>query len=123
DFLGTATVDRSPPHVTYVLDAARNHRDLSVVGDHAYWISGLTLRSTSHTSATGDPEGQIDAASRGFGVGDPPASGTQLGAGTLPDGNLGTLAFTRQSRGWGAAPSRARADAIDLTATNIATAA
>ena len=123
DFSGTATVDRSPPHVTYVLDAARNHGDLGLVGDHAYWLSGLTLRSPSHTSVTGDPEGQIDAASRGFSVGDPTPSTTQLGSGTLTGGNLGTLAFSRQARGWSAAPSQPRSDAIDVTATNIATAA
>jgi hypothetical protein len=122
DFLGTATVDRNPPHVTYVLDAARNHGALGLVGDHAYWLSGLTLRSSSHTSATGDPEGQIDAASRGFGVGDAAASATQLGTGTLACGNLGPLAFTRQSRGWGAAPPQPRSDAIEVSATNVATA-
>jgi hypothetical protein len=123
DFLGTATVDRNPPHVTYVLDAARNHGDLGVVGDHAYWISGLTLRSASHTSVTGDPEGQIDATSRAFSVGDPTPSTTQLGSGTLTGGNLGTLVFSRQARSWSAAPSQPRSDTIDVTATNIATAA
>ena len=122
-FLGTATVDRNPAHVTYVLDAARNHGDLGVVGDHAYWVSGLTLRSTSHTSATGDPEGQIDAASHGFGAGDPTASSTQLGTGTLSGGNLGSLTYTRQAKTWGAAPSAPRSDSITVNATNIATAA
>ncbi len=123
DFLGTVAVDRNPPHVTYVLDTARNHDNLGVTGDHAYWLSGLTLRSPSHTSATGDPEGQIDAVSRGFGVGDPTPSTTQLGAGSLTGGNLGSLAFTRQSRSWAAPPAQPRADAITVSATNVATAA
>src|SRR5438270_10567333 len=31
-FLGTATVDRNPAHVTYVLDTARNHANIGLVG-------------------------------------------------------------------------------------------
>ncbi len=120
-FLDTAKVNFNPPHVTYVEDTARNSSAAGMNGDHAYWLSGLTLRSSSHTAANGDPEGQIDALSHGFGLGDPSASGQQLGLGTLPDGNLGTLTFTRQFQTWGATPRTPRADAIDITATNIAT--
>src|SRR5205807_2221682 len=77
--------------------------------------------SNSHTASNGDPEGQIDAFSHGFGVGQASASSQQLGTGTLTGGNLGTLVFTRQFQTWGATPSAPRADAIDITATNIAT--
>src|SRR3954447_24848516 len=49
DFLGRATVERNPSHVTYVLDEARNHAKLRLVGVHAYWVSGLKLRDPGHT--------------------------------------------------------------------------
>jgi pimeloyl-ACP methyl ester carboxylesterase len=120
-FVGTAHVDLNPPHVTYVLDAERNRTNVDVVGDHAYWLSGLTLRSTSQTASNGDPEGQIDVLSHGFGVRDPSASGQQLGTGTLTGGNLGNLIFTRQFQTWGSTPRAPKADTIDITASNIAT--
>jgi dienelactone hydrolase len=116
DFLGTDRVDRNPAHVTYVLFPGRNHEDLDVVGDHAYWVSRLTLRDQ------GAADGKIDAFSHGFGRGDPTPSATQLGAGTLTGGNLGTLAFTRTFKTWGATPTIPRANELDVTAANIATA-
>jgi hypothetical protein len=131
-FLGTAQVDRNPSHVTYVLDGARNYSQYAMNGDHAYWVSGLTLRSQSHTASNGDPEGQIDAFSHGFGVGDPVASGagsplaSGLGTptpGTLSGGNMGDLHYLAFSQTWGPKPPGPRSDAIDVTATNIATAA
>ncbi len=81
-FLGNALVDRNPAHVTYVVDPARFSSKYGVIGDHAYWISGLTVRQNGS-------EGQIDAVSHGFGVGDPMPSGVQNGTGTLTGGNLG----------------------------------
>ena len=121
-FLGSATADFNPPHVSYVTDAARDRPSLGIVGNHAYWVSGLTLRDSSHTSSGGDPEGSFDAFSHGFGTGDAAASGTQLGAGTLTGGNLGPLQFASSAQTWGPAPSAPRSDSIDITATNIATA-
>jgi hypothetical protein len=120
-FLGSATVDPDPAHVTYVVDTARDRPSLGIVGDHAYWVSGLTLRSSSHTSAGGDPEGQIDAVTHGFSVGDPTPGPLQVGTGMLTGGDLGTLRFAKTSRSWGPTPPAARGDAIDITATNIAT--
>ena len=120
-FLDTAQVNFNPAHVTYVEDTARNFPKAGLNGDHAYWLSGLTIRSASHTSSNGEPEGQIDAFSHGFGFGNPTASGQQLGTGTLTGGNLGPLSFARQSQTWGARPHIAKADAIDIVATNIAT--
>ncbi len=114
EFLGTHRVHRNPPHVTYVVEASRNHPDLGLVGDHAYWVGGLKLRDASNG------EGQIDATSKGFGKGDPKPSSTQVGNGSLEGGNLGTLLFDRQYRTWGKTPTRKRHDEIDITATNIA---
>jgi hypothetical protein len=121
-FLGTAKVDPNPAHVTYVLDAARDRPALGIVASHAYWISGLTLRSKSHTGQNGDPEGEIDARSHGFAVGDPRASALTTGTGTLQGGYLGPIAYTSFSKTWGPTPSAATSDTIDLALTNIATA-
>jgi predicted esterase len=121
-FLGSATVDLNPAHVTYVVDGARDRPSLGVVGDHAYWVSGLKLRSSAHTSSNGDPEGQIDAASHGFGNGDPAASPTTPGIGMLTGGNLGTLTFASVKQTWGPTPAAPSSDSITINATNIATA-
>jgi hypothetical protein len=114
-FLGRALVDRNPFHVTYVVDPARDAAKYGVVADHAYWISGLTVRSSGST-------GQIDALSHGFGLGDPTPSGAQSGTGQLTGGNLGTINYVSRTQTWGPAPTAARGDTIDITATNIATA-
>ena len=121
-FLGSADVDPNPSHVTYVPDTARDRPSIGLVADHAYWVSGLTIRSAAHTSITGDPEGEIDAVSHGFGHSDPIQSAPAAGAGTLPGGNLGTLNYAATSRSWGAAAPAPSLDAIDVNATNIATA-
>src|SRR4029078_10336879 len=81
--------------------------------DPASWLYAIRPRDPS-------AQGKVDAFSHSFGTGDPTASPTQVGAGTLPSGNLGTLAFTRQYRTWGPAPPGPKADRIDLTATNVA---
>jgi predicted esterase len=118
-FLGSAKVERNPAHVTYVLDAARNHANLGLVGDHAYWISGVTARDPSQNGAGSDPGGQIDAFSHGFGTADPVATPTQPGAGQLTGGNLGPIQFTSRAKTWAAPTPAPKADTIDVTATNI----
>jgi hypothetical protein len=119
DFLGNATVERNPSHVTYVLDEARNHVKLGLVGDHAYWVSGLKLRDPSKTGATGDPTGQIDAVSHGTGASDRTAALTQPGTGTLTGGNLGDIQYTSQTKTWGPPTPGPRSDSIDVNATNL----
>ena len=114
-FLGAAQVDRNPPHVTFVVDPARDKPDVQLVADHAYWVGGLTVRNKT-------AEGQIDAISHGLGTADPTPSGAKPGLGTLAGGNLGTLAFTSVTQTWGAAPGTARTDTLTITATNINTA-
>jgi predicted esterase len=116
-FLGTARVHRNPPHVTYVVDAGRNHAKLRVVGNHAYWVSRVKLRDPSQGS------GQIDAASRGFGGGDPQPSGTQLGVGTLKGGHLGDITYDSQKQTLNPVLGPLPQDRILVTATNVASAA
>jgi hypothetical protein len=113
-FLGDDHVDPNPHHVTYVLHEGRNHPELRLVGDHAYWISGLARRDAD------GPHGEIDAISRGFGRGDPTPSATSSGSGRLEGGNLGPIEFTSRAKAWDAAPAAPRENVIDIAATNLA---
>jgi hypothetical protein len=111
-FLGKAAVVRNPAHVTYVLEPARNHPEIGVLGDHAYWVSGLKLRDSGST-------GQIDAVSHGFGLGEPVASITQPGVGELTGGNYGPIQFTSRTKTWSAPAHVPKANSIDVTTSNI----
>ena len=97
EFLGTAKVDRNPPHVTYVADPSLDHADLGFVADHAYWLSGA-----QHATARARARSTRSRTASAPATRSPPP--TQFGAGTLGGGNLGTLAFTRQYKTWGPAP-------------------
>jgi predicted esterase len=121
-FLDDAAVDSNPAHVTYVLDTARNHKELGLVGDHAYWVSGLTARDPSTSGAGTDPGGQIDVVSHGDGAVDPASTSLPPGIGTLGGGNLGPLVYTQLGQTWTALPPGPASDALTVTATNIATA-
>jgi hypothetical protein len=115
-FLGTHRVERNPARVTYVLDAGRNHRNLRLVADHAYWLSRVKLRDRSQET------GQIDASSQGLGGGVTP-SPTQVGAGSLKGGNFGTLTYDLQRKTWNPALGGLPHDGLVVEATNIASAA
>jgi hypothetical protein len=119
-FLGSAMTNFNPPHVTYVVDSARNVAKYGLVGDHAYWVSGLTLRSAK--DAAGNPDAEIDAISRGFGTGDPKASGLKTGIGQLTGGYMGPIQYASFKQTWGATPSAPRANEIDVSATKLAAA-
>src|SRR4051794_33136710 len=112
DFLGKATVERNPSHVTYFLEPSRNHPELRLVGDHAYWVSGLELRD----SGSG---GQMDAVSHGVGASEPVPSLTQGGAGPLEGGNLGPIQYTSRVKTWAPPTPGPRANTIDVNATGI----
>src|SRR5436190_10103397 len=116
-FLGTTKVNRNPAHVTFVVAPKLNYPKLGFVADHAYWLSRLRLRNAGANGG----EGTIDVRSRGFGRGDPPASPTHFGAGTLTGGTVPLLAYTRQWKTWGRVPSTPVEDQLDITATNVAT--
>ncbi len=114
-FLGTAKVDRNPPHVTYVVNPTMDFAKDGTVADHAYWLSNLKLRDTSGDA----PIGQIDARSEGFGVGDPPTHATTHTSGTLTGGNLGSLTYAEDAKTWGKAPKRPKANTLHIDAENI----
>jgi hypothetical protein len=110
-FFGDHTVDRNPAHVTYVVDPGQDPAALSPT-DHAYWLSGLKIR-------TAGTVGTIDVRSHGSGLGDPPVKPVKLSAGTLNGGSHGPIPYTRRTIDWGAAPAEAKANELDLKATNL----
>jgi pimeloyl-ACP methyl ester carboxylesterase len=114
-FLGTAKVDRNPPHVTYVVNPTMDFPKDGTVADHAYWLSGLKLRDGSG----GNPLGEVDARSEGFGVGDATAHATSHTLGTLTGGNTGPFEYAEQSKSWGKAPTAPKRNVLHLTATNL----
>jgi len=111
-FLGDHRVDRDPAHVTYVVDPGQDSKAQSPA-DHAYWLSGMSVR-------TGGAIGTVDARSRGKGVGDAPVLAPAYGAGTLNGGSHGPLPYTRRTLAWGPVPATAKANEIELVATNVA---
>jgi hypothetical protein len=116
-FLGTATVDRDPQHVTFVANPSLDLPKLGYVSDHAYWLSGVKLRDPAGGT------GRIDVLSHGFGTGDPEPGATQHGAGMLDGGNfLNPYPYTSQFKEWGAAvPGATKQDVLDVSATNVRT--
>ncbi|MGN6868008.1 MAG: glucodextranase DOMON-like domain-containing protein [Solirubrobacteraceae bacterium] len=114
-FLGSATVNFNPAHVTYVADTARDHPEYGILGDHAYWVSGVTVRQSG-------TDGQIDVFSHGFGTSDPVASGSQPGTGTLTGGNMGPLTYASLTQTWAPATPAPASDTLDVNATNVGTA-
>ncbi len=113
EFLGEHRVDRDPPRITYVVDGAQG--EPAGVADHAYWLSGLTLRE-------GAGEGRVDARSHAFGIGDAPVLAEEPTGGALEGGSHGPLPYARRTRGWGETPAIPRANRIDLVSRGVASA-
>jgi hypothetical protein len=115
DWLGQGGVDRNPPHVSYVANPRMAFPSIGLESDHAYWLSGVKLRDPSGAA----PLGTVDVRSEGFGLGDPAAGTTQVGAGALTGGAIPAIGYERQSRDWGAAPVTPVVDRLDIKATNV----
>ena len=126
-FLGTTEVDRNPPHVTYVRNPTMDFATGQLNADHAYWLSGVTLRNGGGTA----PLGTIDVLSQGFGEGDPTPSGVTNGAGVLFGGQA-PMSYACESQSWGppapvgtceagtsAGPATPVRDELDIEATNV----
>jgi pimeloyl-ACP methyl ester carboxylesterase len=106
-WLGQDAVDRSPSHVTFVVDPSEDATATTVVSDHAYWLSGLRGHGT------------IDAVSKAFGVTSPIVLPVAPGAGALTGGELPAIPFASETRFWGSPGSTAKADVLVLTAKGI----
>jgi hypothetical protein len=115
EFLGTHRVDRSPAHVTYVVDPSEDNAQATAIADHAYWVSGVKVRKTGQV-------GTIDARSAAFGVGDPPVVARAPRAGALQGGAHGPMPYVERGQDWGNAPAAPKSDRVVVKATNIETA-
>jgi hypothetical protein len=115
DFLGTHRVVRNPAHVSYVVNPTMDSPGLGVVGDHAYWLSGLKLRRKSGP----DPLGRVEATSGRLRTGDGAPEPTTETSGTLAGGNLGPLAYAQSEKDWGPEPTTKRRNRLDLDLDNL----
>ena len=125
EFLGSHRVDPNPAFVTYVvnpMDQAQ-HMPLGLNADHAYWLSGMTVRTVESVDGFRDTlnDGRVDARSHAFGIGDSPRRAPEVGAGVLEGGAVGPFPYTRHILAWDEAPAAPVADVLDLTLTNVAT--
>ncbi|HEX2015760.1 MAG TPA: hypothetical protein VGN69_03620 [Solirubrobacteraceae bacterium] len=118
DFLGAARVNPNPAHVTYVYNPTMDFPADGTAAGHAYWVSDVRLRDSSHPSATA-PLGTVDARSEGFGTGDPTPNPTVHSAGALTGGNLPALSYASQARDWGPTPVSPKRNALDVEAKNV----
>jgi hypothetical protein len=116
-FLGEHKVDRDPAHVTYVVAPGQDSGRADVVADHAYWLSGVTVRGTAPGRS-----GRIDARSLAFGEGDRAVLPVKSSTGVLRGGARGPQPYVRRTREWGPAPSAPKADRLVVRAAGIATA-
>jgi hypothetical protein len=109
----TKVVD--PPHITYSVNEGWNEPMFNLVGDHAYWISGVKVRDPALS-----PYGKVDVVSRAFGLSDPVPNPTLT---TLnSDWNLGQTgnhSYTKWVKTLMAAVPAAAGNQIDVTATNV----
>ena len=110
-FLGAATVDRDPVHVTYYYDPSADDPVLGPA-NHAYWLSAITLRSPGSA-------GKLDVRSLARGTGDSPVEPVQIGYHLLYGGSHGPIPYQERTIGWGAAPAQPKADELVIDATNL----
>ncbi|HYB99570.1 MAG TPA: alpha/beta hydrolase-fold protein [Candidatus Limnocylindrales bacterium] len=121
-FLGDALIDENPAHVTFSYVPETDRADLTLVHDHAYWVSRLTLRDAEGeptTSGSKSAKGTIDAFSFGFGLADPAVSPQSSAPGTLTGGNTGPLAYQEYSRSWSAPAAIPSQNKLQVTLTNL----
>lgn len=125
DFLASTVVPRDPAHVTYVAVPSLDRPDLGLVGDHAYWLDRIRLRSTAAGAGrsgtdSGAAAGTLDVRSGGYGVADAPVLATTPVAGTLTGGTLPyPLAYAGQTKAWGPAVAEKPTDHLVIKATNV----
>jgi dienelactone hydrolase len=111
-FFGEARVDLNPPHVSYVVDPSSDFPAAEDVGNHAYWVSDLTLRDPTKPA-------HVDALSLGFGKGDPTPSGNQSSQGVLSGGHHGPMPYLQDQQSWVEAPQIPASDQLQITASNL----
>ncbi|MCW2570620.1 MAG: putative penicillin acylase [Frankiales bacterium] len=113
-WLGDRRVVRDPPRVSFAVDTRLDFRQTSVVADHAYWLSGITVRDRQH-----DPAGAVEAHSLGFGAPDPTVVDRSTTPGLLTGGYHGPMAYVKTAQDWHQAGATATSDHLDLELRNV----
>ncbi|MBB6377463.1 hypothetical protein BKA01_004721 [Pseudonocardia eucalypti] len=112
DWMGRKPRAENPHHVTYVRNTYMDDPKFGLVGDHAYWLSGIE-------SKKGDI-GKIDAISHGMGLRDAPVPAkkrTRIGVGS---GNpLPANPYLREYRHLDAPEKAPVRNALDIESTDI----
>lgn len=115
-FLGDMRGVKDIFHVTYVRNPAMDDPQSGLVGNKAYWLSGIETRASDPTQL-----GTIDVISRGFGLADAPVAPVVLGAGVEPGTTIALNAWTSERRIRAAPLPMLALDRLDITARNIST--
>ena len=113
EFLGEARADRSPPQVTYVVDPREDNADAGVVGDSAYWLSGLTVRDAEAGTGT------VEVLSQAFGVQAAQPLPVAQDAGVLTGGAFAAMPFAERRVDLAPTAATPLADRLVVTATNV----
>jgi hypothetical protein len=116
-WLGDRRIDPDPQRISFAVDTRLDFTGTTVVADHAYWLSGLTVRDRKK-----DPAGAVEAHSLGFGRADPAVVNRSTTAGTLNGGYHGPMPYVQTQQEWAPARAVARSDHLDLQLRNLAAA-
>ncbi|NKQ56984.1 hypothetical protein HFP15_29360 [Amycolatopsis sp. K13G38] len=112
-WLGDGSGPGTPSRVTYVRDPLMDDPASGLVGNKAYWLSGIETRSTDGALGT------IDVTSRGSGRADATAPAGKVSVGATSGTTAPVNPYVREYRHLPAQPHTAAADELDITAKNI----
>ncbi|HVV77357.1 MAG TPA: hypothetical protein VHC43_15110 [Mycobacteriales bacterium] len=114
--LGDATVTADPRRITFVVDRRNDFPKDGTVANHAYWLSGMKLRSRKN------PAGHIDATSFGFGQAEPvvrrPSRVPTIGV--VSGGHHGPMPYLDFTERWAPVQRTVARDRLSLRAANLA---
>jgi len=115
-FLGDMRGVQNIFRVTYVRNRAWDDPQSGLVGNKAYWLSGIETRSSDPTQL-----GTIDVISRGFGLTDAPVAPVVVSSGVEPGTTVALNPYTSERRVKPAPLPALALDRLDITARNIST--
>lgn len=113
DWLGDGSGVSAPAHVTYVRNPLMDDARFGLVGDRAYWLSGIAIRSTDGSLGT------IDVFSKGFGVSDTTAQAKQTTVGATEGTTSPVNPYLREYRHLPTPPAAPKANELVIDAKNI----
>jgi hypothetical protein len=113
DWLGDGSGVSTAAHVTYVRNPLMDDARFGLVGDRAYWLSGIATRSTDGALGT------IDVFSKGFGVSDPAAEARTTTVGATEGTTSPVNPYLREYRHLPDAPAATKANELVIDARNI----